>query len=172
MPKKFNLFIINLCACAISYSVQLLFNHGTLYALSIFPFCDGNTTVLQNLTYQIRNAIERNRVFVQNGHTRKHFGLQPVHDKSHVDPTVDPDKISAAVILHPRNTALQRTPRGDYQVVFEADFDRPVGRTQHSHSWEHYFHIVITKNTDQTTTLKYDFIVVTALINSYWILPK
>ena len=129
-------------------------------------------TVLKNLTDNIRKAFENDSIFIQNGHTRAYFGVEHIHDQSHVDPIVDPDKMSTAVVLHLRNTELQRTRQGAYQVAFEAEFDRLIRVTQHSHTREHYFHIVITKNTDDTTNHKYDYMVVMALINSYWTLPK
>ena len=129
-------------------------------------------TVLKNLTDEIKKAFENDRVFIQNRHTRHHFGVQHIHDKSHVDPAVDPDKISAAVILHPKNTELQRTREGAYQVAFEAEFDRLIGVTQCSCTREHYFHIVITENTDNTTNHQYDYVIVMALINTYWTLLK
>ena len=66
-------------------------------------------SVLQLLKDIIEKAFGRNRVLVQSGHTRSHFGAQRIHSKCHIDPAVDPDKLSLAVALHQRNTELQQT---------------------------------------------------------------
>ena len=84
-------------------------------------------TLLQNLTYEIRNAFENNRVFVQTPHTRDHFASELVPHKSHIDNDMCQHKLTAAVALYPRNTELQLTEDSAYQVAFETEFDILVG---------------------------------------------
>ena len=84
-------------------------------------------TLLQNLTYKIRNAFENNRVFVQTPHIRDYFASEIVPHKSHVDNNVCQHKLTAAVALYLRNTELQLTEDGAYQVAFKMEFDIPVG---------------------------------------------
>ena len=57
-------------------------------------------------------------------------------------------------------------------MAFEAEFDEPIGVTQYSCTKAHYFHIVITENSDNTTKQNYDYVVVTATVNKYWRLDK
>ena len=83
-------------------------------------------------TNQIRKALDGNQVFIQTPHTRDHFGSVLVPGKSHVDNDVDQDKLAAAVVLNPRNTELQLTQDGAYQVTFEVEFDKPIEQTQFS----------------------------------------
>ena len=80
-------------------------------------------TLLQNLTYEIRNAFEN----IQIPHTRDYFASEIVPHKSHIDNNVCWHKLTAAVALYPRNTELQLTEDGAYQVAFEMEFDIPVG---------------------------------------------
>ena len=84
-------------------------------------------TLLQNLTYEIRNAFENNRVFIQTPHTRDYFASELVPRKSHIDNDMCRHKLTAAVALYLRNTELQLTEDGAYQVAFEMEFDTPVG---------------------------------------------
>ena len=53
--------------------------------------------------------------------------------KSHINNDVCQHKLAAAVVLNPRNTELQLTQDGAYQVAFEVEFDKPIGQTQFSH---------------------------------------
>ena len=90
--------------------------------------------VLTGLANQIRKALDRNQVFIQTPHTRDHFGSVLVPGKLHVDNDMDRDKLAAAVVLNPRNTELQLTQDGAYQVAFEVEFDEAIGQTQFSHN--------------------------------------
>ena len=126
--------------------------------------------VLTDLTNQIRKALDGNQVFILTPHTRDHFGSELVHGKSHVDNDVDWDKLAAAVVLNPRNTELQWTQNGAYQVAFEAEFDKPIRQTQFSHNPAWHFHLVIMQNTDPN--IYFEFVVVMGLVESYWLLER
>ena len=88
--------------------------------------------------------MDQDQVFIQTPHTRDHFASELVPGKSHVDNDVCRRKLAAAVVLYPRNTELQVTQDGAYQVAFEVEFDKPIGQTQFSHNPARHFHLVIT----------------------------
>ena len=118
--------------------------------ISVFVMASGTGAnahpgpVLTDLTNKIRKVLDENQVFIQTPHTRDRFGSLLVPGKSHVDNNVDQNKLAAAVILNPRNTELQRTQDGAYQVVFEVEFDKPIGLTQFSRNPACHFHLAIT----------------------------
>ena len=126
--------------------------------------------VLTDLMNQIRKALDGNQVFILTPHTRDHFGSELVHGKSHVDNNVCRHKLTAAVVLNPRNTELQRTQNGAHQVVFEVEFDKCIGQTRFSHNPARHFHLVIMRNTDPN--IDFEFVVVTGLVESKWLLEK
>ena len=177
VPNLLNPFIMNSCTCALSYRIYWkLVNHVTLFVK--YPFLWWQVQelfaypgpVLRNLTNQIRKAFREGQVFVQTLHTRDHFASELVPRKLHVDNDMCQHKLTAAVALYPRNTELQLTEDGAYQVAFEAEFDKPIGVTQFSHRAACHFHLVVTWNTDPN--IKFEFIIVMGLVESSWLLDK
>ena len=129
-------------------------------------------TVLQQLTAEIQATIKKKRILIQMYHTRQHFGIEPIYNKSHCNPKVDPDKLTAAVVLEPRNTEIQQNRPSQYCVVFEAEFDEAIGFSQKRCDPVRYCYIVITKNSDQTHYQNYDFVIVMSYFLRDWKLQK
>ena len=116
-------------------------------------------------------------MYIVNFHNRPHhFGawFDDTQRKSFIDKHIDPIKLVAAIVKHPRNCQHEVTTSGVHSVSYESQFSDTVGTCQESDPQKRgtIVFIKIKQERDQLFIDYYNFYLVTLQISEKWTLTS